>query len=291
MLSSVYYVHQKLLVSKYTAIVQLIYGQLTRAVSIYALSKGNKSIEKKDIPLSRGKSDIKISYMSGVALQLSKSHKSQTFPIANVITSCLSASSGAYLQLEILHSGVIEVQVSDLFLAAWLQGFTDNSRNRQRSDIDLFASKPSFERMAMSEFSSDVFSIQYVHARCCSLLRLAQQQKLFDCDKFLAESIPLLDNDGKLILNHQAERRLIGSLVRLLDELEPAIARPLKWERAALSLVKAFAIFWSECRIYDNLSPISLELKMARIVLILATRSAIRFLLEEKLGVSACSEL
>ncbi|AFY53766.1 arginyl-tRNA synthetase [Rivularia sp. PCC 7116] len=290
MLSSVSYVHQKLLVSKYTAILQLIYGQLTRAVSIYALSEGNKSIEKKYIPLSRGKSDIKISYMSGVALHLSKSHKSQTFSIANSIASCLSASNGGYLQLEILHSGLIEIQVSDLFLAAWLQGFTDNNPSREGSNINFLAFKPA-SRMVVSELNSKVFSVQYVHARCCSLLRLAQQQKLIDCDEFSSESIPWLKDDGKLILNHQAERCLIANLVRLIDELEPVIARPLKWEGAALSLVIAFEGFWSACRIHDDSNTTSPEIKMARIGLIMATQSAIRFLLEEKLGIPACSEL
>ena len=87
-------VHQKLLVSKYTAIVQLIYGQLFRVVSIYARTKENTIIEKKDIPLSKGKNDIKISYISGVALRLSKSHNSQPFSIASSIASHLSADWG-----------------------------------------------------------------------------------------------------------------------------------------------------------------------------------------------------
>ncbi|MEO1431532.1 MAG: DALR anticodon-binding domain-containing protein [Cyanobacteria bacterium J06633_8] len=290
-MSSVSYVHQKLLVSKYTAIAQLIYGQMTRAVSIYALSKGNKSIEKKYIPLSRGKSDIKISYMSGVALQLSKSHKSQTFSIANSIASCFRASNGGYLQLEVLPEGLIEIQVSDLFLAAWLQAFAEPNRSREASNIHFLGLKSGSGRMVIPELNSKVFSIQYVHARCCSLLRLAQQEKLIGCDDFSSESIPWLKDESNLILNHPAERCLIGNLVKLVDELEPVIPRPLKWEGAALSLVRSFDFFWSACRIHDRSNTTSPELKMARIGLIMATQSAIRFLLEEKLGVSACSEL
>ena len=287
MLSSVYYVHKKLLVSKYTAIIQLIYGQLTEKVSIYALRKINNSIEKKDIPLSKGKSDIRISYVSGVALQLSKSHNSQPFSIANSIAADLSASFDAYLMVEVLPKGLIQIQVTDLFLALWLQNFIDKNRSIERAEVSYLDLGT-----ALQDY---VFSIQYVHARCCSLLRLAQQEKLIDFNVYLkknsCESIPWLNNDGQLRLNHQAERRLIASLVRIIDELEPIIPRPLKWEGAALRLAAAFEDFWSTCRIHDDLSAIAPELVRARIGLIAATQSVLRFLLEEKLGIPACLEL
>ncbi|MEA5597082.1 DALR anticodon-binding domain-containing protein [Rivularia sp. UHCC 0363] len=273
---------KKLLVSKNTAIIQLIYGQLTRAVSIYAQSEEMEYTEKKDIPLSKGKSDIKISYVSGVALHLAKSHNSQPFLIASSISSYLSASWSGDLVVKVLPPGLIYIQVSDLVLAVWLQYFID----RHSKEIDL----GSLNRVVTSE-PSELFSLQYVHARCCSLLRLAQQEKLIDCNEFSSESIPWLDTHARLRLNHQAERCLIGSLVKLVDELEPAITRPVKWQRPALDLVRAFESFWSACRICGDVNSTAPELAIARIGLVMATRSVLKFLLEEKLGISACWEL
>lgn len=287
MLSSVYYVHKKLLVSKYTAIIQLIHGQLTEKVSIYALSGINNPIEKKDIPLSKGKSDIRISYISGVALRLSKSHNSQPFSIASSIAFQLSTSCDAYLMVEVLPSCLIQIQVTDLFLAVWMQGFIDKNRSIETAKV---------KHLDLVTSSNDcIFSIQYIHARCCSLLRLAQQEKLIDFNIYLnehsSEPIPWLNDDGKLRLNHQDERRLIVSLARIIDEFEPIIPRPVKWQGAAHGLVIAFEGFWSACRIHDDSTTIAPELVKARIGLIAVTQSVLRFLLEEKLGVSACLEL
>lgn len=278
MLSSVYSVHQKLLVCKYTAINQLIYGCLTESISIYAHSSQNKYIEKKEIPLSKGKNDIKISYISGIALHLSKSHNSHPFSIATSIASCLSVNYGTDLQIFVLPTGLIYIEVSDLVLASWLQHFIDR-RREERIEMNSLALK-----------ADAVFSIQYIHARCCSLLRLAQQEKLLNTNKIASESIPWLNASEQLYLNHQAERRLINNLVKVVDELEPAITRPLKWEGAALSLLKAFENFWSACRICGT-STTPPEVIMARVGLIMTTRSVLKFLLEEKLGIPACSEL
>ncbi|MEB3219106.1 MAG: DALR anticodon-binding domain-containing protein [Nostocales cyanobacterium 94392] len=275
---------KKLLIIKYTAIIQLIYGQLTSSVGIYTRSEKIKYPEKKDISLSKGKSEIKISYISGVALHLSKSHNSQPFSIASSITSCLSANWGEDLLVEVLPPGLIHIQVSDLVLAIWLQWFIERSR-RHKSDFTLYPN------MVTSELPSKVFSLQYVHARCCSLLKLAQQEKIIDCNEFSFESIPWLDSDGRLRLNHQAERCLIGSLVKLVDELEPVVAHSGKWQPAALRLVEAFEDFWSICRIFGDLKRTAPELVIARIGLVMATQSVLKFLLEEKLGISAYSEL
>ena len=287
MLSSVYYVHQKLLVSKYTAIIQLVYGYLTRAVSIYARSEKNKCLEKKDIPLSKGKSDIKISYISGVAFHFSKSHNSQTFSIADSIVSCLSADLTGYFTVEVLPSGLIQIQVTDSLLAVWLQSFIEQNGSVEASPVKF--------EVLEDGLSDCVFSIQYAHARCCSLLKLAQQEKLVDFDinvnKYPSESIPWLKSDGQLRLNHRAERYLIASLVRIIDELQPVIAHQVKWEGAALSLVRAFEGFCRACRIHDDLKTTAPELVMARLGLLMTTQSVLRFLLEDKLGISAWLEL
>ncbi|MEM6752881.1 MAG: DALR anticodon-binding domain-containing protein [Cyanobacteria bacterium P01_C01_bin.38] len=256
-------------------------------MSIYALSEKNKCLENKDIPLSKGKSDIRISYISGIAFHFSKSHNSQTFSIASSIASYLSADLGTYFKIEVLPSGLIQIQVTDSLLAVWLQSFIEPNKSIETAPVKF--------KVLEHGLSDCVFSIQYVHARCCSLLKLAQQEKLVDFDinvnKYSSVPIPWLKSDGQLRLNHQAERYLIGSLVRIIDELHPVVACQVKWEGAALGLVRAFEAFWSSCRIHDDLKTTTPELVMARIGLLMTTQSVLRFLLEEKLGISAWLEL
>ena len=189
--------------------------------------------------------------------------------------------------VEVLPSGLIQIQVTDSLIAVWLQSFVDKNGSVEGSRVNFKAK--------IDDSSDCVFSIQYVHARCCSLLRLAQQEKLvdfnIDCNKYSSEPIPWLKSDGQLRLNHQAERCLIGSLVRIVDELQPVNDRRVKWEGAALSLVRAFEDFWSACRIHNELKTTAPEQVMARIGLLMTTQSVLRFLLEEKLGISAWLEL
>ena len=279
--------HKKLLVSKYTAISQLIYVLLTRTVSIYARSKKNNCIEKKYIPLSKGKSDIKISYVSGVAFNFSESHNSQAFSIASSIASYLSENWHEDLIVQVFSPGLIYLEVSDSILADWLQCLIAN-RKEEKVEVDSYVLKAGSGGAVMSKFSDCVFSIQYAHARCCSLLQLAQQEKLIDPNDISSQSIPWLNSHGQLRLNHQAERRLICSLVKVVDDLEPVMAGPLKWEAAALGLVQAFESFWSACRIFGNLKTTSPELVMARVGLVMSTQSVLKFLLEDKLGLPAC---
>jgi len=255
---------------------------LTRAVSIYALLERNNYIQKKEIPLSKGKSDIKISYISGVALHFSNTHNSDFSSIASSIAYRLSEILGGYFIVEALPTGLIQIQVTDSVLAVWLQSFID-------SNGIVLATNSS--ELVMSEPSDCVFPIQYIHARCCSLLRLAHQEKLVDLNKTSSGPIPWLNDDREIRLNHQAERCLIYSLVRFMDELNPVNARRVKWEGLALPLVRAFEGFCSSCRIHDGLKLNAPELVMARIGLLMATQSVLRFVLEEKLGTTACWEL
>ena len=103
--------------------------------------------------------------------------------------------------------------------------------------------------------------------------------------------IPWLNCD-QMRDQHPASRRLIAELIQVVDELECSDSRDeRKWEKAALKLSEAFQNFWSECRIWGDVKTTNPELAQARLGLVLATQSVLRFLLEDKLSIFALQEL
>ncbi|MFN6516440.1 MAG: DALR anticodon-binding domain-containing protein [Nostoc sp. CreGUA01] len=149
-----------------------------------------------------------------------------------------------------------------------------------------------------------LFPVQYAHARCCSLVLLAHREGLIQLREPLTSSspsfwsvispnpIPWLNCDGKLQLNHPDECRLISELVEMVDNIEFADVKGcVKWEKAALNLSQALENFWCNCRIWGEVKIVSPELAQARLGLLMATGSVLKFVLEEKLKIFAPLEL
>jgi hypothetical protein len=150
----------------------------------------------------------------------------------------------------------------------------------------------------------NLFPVQYAHARCCSLVLLAHREGLIKLREPVPNSspsfwsiispnpIPWLNSDGRLRLNHPDESRLIAELVEVVDNIEcPDVRGSVKWEKAAVNLSQAFENFWCNCRIWGEVKIISPELAQARLGLLMATQSVLRFVLEENLGTFAPLEL
>ena len=313
---------QLLQVSKNTAIKQLLYGHMVSVLSIDTYAEKIPSIENHKIPLYKSRDINRILYISGVALQLSKSQNRKGIEIACAIASHLSANCGDEFIIEIVPPGYIHFVLTDPILAAWLQrlvegrwgeGGTRRGGDKERGGQGEGGTRRGGDKErggqgeggeTLIENSSHLFAVQYAHARCCSLMRLAQQEKLIQLgDNNVNTSsamfcvispnpIPWLNCKSKLHFSHSASRRLISELVQVVDDLEcPNEAGSVNWEKAALNLSQAFEIFWCNCRIWGEVKITSPELSQARLGLVIATQSVLRFLLEEKLGVFALVEL
>lgn len=287
--------HQKLQIINCTAIKHLVYSSLLAAVNIYTSHQTNVCITDVKIPLSLGRDDSCILYISGLALQLSKSENLQAMEIASGIVSHLSANCNKYFKIQIVTPGWIYLEVSHLILAAWLQrlasGRVEVGKENTHSPTPHSRTDVPLERL----LQTPLFTVQYAHARCCSLVRLALQEGLIKFNERVSprshttlNPIPWLNCD-QMRLNHPASHRLISKLVQVVDNLEYPCA--VNWEKAALDLSRAFETFWCKCRIWGEVKTDSLELAQARVGLVMATQSVLRFLLEEKLGIFALQEI
>ncbi len=275
--------HNKLLVRKYTATKQLVYSHLLKSLSIYAEYQEILCIKGGKFPLHKGRDEKKILYISGVALWLSKSQNQQPLEIAKVIASHLSANCSDVFSVQIVPPGWIHLELTHPLVAAWLQNVVVMSGEGKRKGI---------------KNSACLFFVQYAHARCCSLVQLADREGLIKLqepparDVIFPNPIPWLNSEQKLYLNHPAEGRLIGELVQVIDDWESdAFDRAVNWEKTAVDLSQAFETFWRRCRIWGEVKTSSPELAQSRLGLVIATQSVLRLLLEEKLGIFAPSEL
>ncbi|PMB05781.1 glutamate acetyltransferase [Fischerella thermalis CCMEE 5273] len=288
-----------LLVSKYTAIKQLVHSYFIIALSIYTYYSKIETLANKKIPLSKGRNSNQVFYITGLALQLSKYEKIPAMEIAEAIASHLSANSAGVFSIQIVPPGWIHLELAHPVLASWLQrlvekrgdsvvqerGVTENKEDKEELVTVLFSShSPS----PQSPLPNHLFPIQYAHARCCSLVRLGEREGLITSEG----AIPWLNKQQELHFHHPSELCLLSELVQVVDELECSDSSDsVKWQKLALGLSRLFDDFWRDCQIWGEVKVKSPEIALARLGLVMATQSVLRTLLEEKLGILAVLEL
>jgi arginyl-tRNA synthetase len=294
-------------VSKNTAIKELIYSYLLNGLNFYLSQRDKNHIINSKIPVHQGRDINRVLYISGVALQLAKSHNSGSGEIASAIASHISNNCAEALLIGIVPPGWIHIELTHGFLAAWLQSIAVGESNSSLNFLGIKSSLPDKWQSVKSYNPSRLFKIQYAHARCYSLILLAGREGLIKLKEPLSasheswhlgslvatETLPWLNSDDRqLRLHHPAEKHLIMELVKAVDELECAGDEgKVNWEKIAWDLSQAFENFWSQCRIWGEVKTNSPELAQARLGLIMATQCVLRVLLKVKLGVTAPVEL
>jgi len=261
------------------------------SLSIFTSNEEITGIKGIKVPLYQGGYNQKIIYLSGVAMRISKSQNSPVMEVGEGIAEHLSQNSDSLFRVKVVPSGEIHIELMDSTLAAWLQNLIVVKRTGDLLNIFLHDQLPTLSS------SLQVFSIQYAHARCCSLLRLGQQEGLIelertDINSFMAvNSTPWLSCEQKLIFNHADESFLIYQLVKVVDDLVCADSISINWLKAGGNLSQAFERFWGSCRIWGEVKILEPQLAQARLGLLIATQLVLRSVLEEKLGIVAPVEL
>ncbi|MHC5773893.1 DALR anticodon-binding domain-containing protein [Nostoc sp.] len=221
---------------------------------------------------------------------------------ASAIASDISGICGGVFSIQIVPPGWIHFELTHSTLATWLQSLVVGSSGGGGGDEGDEGDEGTID--APCPMPNSLFAVQYAHARCCSLVLLAHREGLIKLREPVPNSspafwsviapnpIPWLNSDGTLRLNHSDERRLIAQLIQVIDNIEcPDVGSSVKWEKVALNLSQAFEKFWSNCRIWGEVKITSPEVAQARLGLLMATQSVLRFVLEENLGVFAPLEL
>lgn len=266
------------------------------------LSIITKNPKLQSIPLYHLKHPSKIIYRCSLACHLSKHFSISPDDIAQdllnqlkVMESCTSNLPQLTFTVSLTPPAWIDFYLSELSIALWLEQFPRLFFSLTKP---LMLEDNILERQLNT---TKIFSIQYNHARCCALLRLAHQDNLIklkssdfhDLDWFWLhpEDINFIDYNQeqmKLITNNRREYSLIKQIITVIEELETI--KPSQLCQAVKHLSDAFWEFEKYCRIWGETKENRLEIALARLKLVAITQSLLFYLLKTKIQVIPLQE-
>ncbi len=232
-----------------------------------------------------------IVYRSSIALLLaSYTQKTPQIVAEELIDYLVSTIDNSDSQLnlnlcvEIGKSGLIDFYFDHESMAIWLEKslvLLDIKTN-----VDLTKSFLG-ESLKSTPSNLNLFPAQYIHARCCTLLRLGIREKLlFFADE--AQAISWLDHQNNLWLREEAELILLRQLCLITDSFR---AESSNWQKLALNFSAIIAIFLAECRVIGDTQQRNPQKAIARLRLIALSQYWLQRILVEKLKVVAPTSL
>lgn len=175
---------------------RLLQQQIEAAIGLF----GRSELNPQTISIHRLSHQNSVIYRSAIALQLSPLWQLPPDDIAHQLMAAYLTIFEDPLSVEVVSPGWIHFRLRDRSLATLLQ-----------NSIDIPPSPPTLSHHFCSK-SDNLFPLQYSHARCCSLLRLAQVEGEGGVENFF------LDGEGKrLLFVDGAEWALIFHILDLLD--------------------------------------------------------------------------
>lgn len=289
----------------------LVLGVKGMLLKLLETAIASPTIALEEIPLQRTKDVMRVQYISAIALKLAHLWQQPAIEVATQLAAnCQKENENrGFLSKEdftvaVLPSAMILFELTDVSVAAWLQYLTDSPQTLEKGESPI--------KFASVE-SDRIFPVQYSHARCCSLLRLADRDRIIELVERDRQTspphwqiinpnpIPWLNSNNHLRLVHPAELNLISQLFITVDTLASFFNRGFEkqlitnkstdWIKLANTLSDAFQTFYSKCRIWGEVKTETPKLAQARLGLILATQILLQFILQEILGIIAPMEL
>ena len=285
------------------------------------------------IPLHRDRNNLNIVYLSAIALKLAPEWQLPGSAIARHLIEQLSIQGlqhpsdlHQYPDLEVptrlkpgmplpagfeQHAldfqltqpapGLIRLQLSEPGIAAWLS-YLLQTRPPPVCQLEMTETSPFLNP---TPTDSTIFSIQYSHARCWALMRLAFQVGLWaspfqpstqvEAWYQLAEfPFPWLDDRHQLHLAHPSERQLISQLFKTVDRFDPCNSNSfhaLVAFKVARDLSQAFQTFYQCCQIFGEVQRQTPHLAQTRMGLVVLVQSWLQQLLQGKLKIFAPIEI
>lgn len=262
------------------------------------------------LPIRRYVTPTDFLCQSNVTWQLGQERGQSAQAVAEVIAGYWEEVRQTQWQLQIMPSGVLQFQLTDAGIAGALSEILNLdlcTGCRLTPQPMALGRDLNWEQLLNQNRNTPpawIFPVQYSHARCCSLLRLAQQEQLISLTashleltppqwQFLhPQRIPWLTPGGNLQLVDPAERYLVCQLLFTFDLYEDSSVQPAPhWQKLAINLSDRFQVFYRRCRIWGERKDGVPELAWVRLGLVLATQKILALVLTEKLAVLAPSEL
>ncbi len=255
-------------------------------------------LSRKTMPLHRIQEIKRVIYISAIALKLQKAQQKSPMEIAEAIASYIEPP--ANFTIHLLPPGWIQFHLNESELAIWLQHL-----NQWPSQTEATEKLRNPQNRQHLYSANDLFLVQYAHARCCSLLHLADRSgaialsepklsaEIPDMRIISPNPIPWLNARNQLRLVHITERTLISQLVTTLDTLSGFTREnpPTQVVKLATGLSQDFLKFYRANRIWGEIQTENLALAQARLGLIRATQTVLKLLLEVGLALFAHTEM
>lgn len=195
--------------------------------------------------------------------------------------------SGSHLVSEVSHNHWLMIKVGDSILSQWL-----NEISKIRQVEILRKNDPQVRKKEKQE---EVKFIYYnTHARCCSILKSANEQNLiklnnieFKYNQWQWEKPELVDYQC-LDLYDSYEGKLVRELVRIVDKME---GNKLNYRTTLESLSEGILNVERGCRIWGEVLKKKKNLSLARLGLIAIALKYYQFLIQGLFGQELPSEL
>ena len=200
--------------------------------------------------------------------------------------------SNLLLYLDTDPTGWLNFYVTERAIGNWLERSLWLFKTQAQNNSPLTSSQS--DRCQKSDFS-----VQYIHARCCSLLRLGAREKLITLidNNFnyavwqltQPRSISWLDRQHHLWFERQSEYNLLRQLLIVTDS--QTVNDRDRWSKLALDLSQVTAIFLADCRFLGEIKEQYPKRAIARLGLIALAQCWLQKILVEKLNCSAPTTL
>ncbi len=209
-----------------------------------------------------------------------------------------AAESKLRLHIEILSSGWLNCYLDSHTITTWLErSFSLLAIKNNTIDDQSLSTAP--QVYPLSKTPDDLFPLLYIHARCCSLLRLAARENLIILqDDFEQlgwqlkhpQLISWSDREHNLWLTEPSAYDLLRQLLIVTDAFA-SNSDHNNWVKIALSLSRTTAIFLVDCRFLGEVQKQYPQKAIARLGLIALVQYWLQRILREKLQVIAPMEL
>jgi hypothetical protein len=227
-----------------------------------------------------------------LASQLSTSPPAIVEDLGNLLEqrNKIKAKSMLTIYLDSVSSGWFNFYFDHRAIASWLERSLYLTIAQSNDNPLTVSTSP----LVHPQKSSDLFSVQYVHARCCSLLRLGARENLVALvdENFDHLRWPLLQPSSISWLNDKHSLRFgklseYNLLRRLLITTDCQIANNDQWSKLALDLSQATAIFQADCRFLGEIKKREPQKAIARLGLTALAQYWLQRILVEKLNIAA----